>query len=136
MTNLRTVPIYTFRAHGQMYHNVKGFGHQDGVQPSHVELYFYENNPQLLTRMRLVRPKHVENDREVIHILVNCLNGNPYSCSLQMMGEIESVDEYCISLDLDPRVDQHTYNLLLASEVAAVWVEGGERIEKLARGVV
>jgi hypothetical protein len=43
-TNLRKHPIYTFRAHGQMYHNIRGFGKQDGVNWSHLELYFYDDD--------------------------------------------------------------------------------------------
>jgi hypothetical protein len=36
--NLRKHPIYTFRAHGQMYHNICGFSKQNRVDLSHLEL--------------------------------------------------------------------------------------------------
>jgi hypothetical protein len=35
--NLRKHPIYTFRAHGQMYHNIRGFGKED-VHDYHISL--------------------------------------------------------------------------------------------------
>jgi hypothetical protein len=46
-TNLRKHSIYTFRAHGQMYHNIHDFGKQDGIDSSHLELYFYDDDPAL-----------------------------------------------------------------------------------------
>jgi hypothetical protein len=57
-------------------------------------------------------------------MLVNILKGNPYSEVLKIMGQLEDVDEYRISLNLDHQKDQRTYNLLIALEVVVVWVEG------------
>jgi hypothetical protein len=39
--------IYTFCAHGQIYHNIRSFGREDGKQPRHLELYFYDDDPSL-----------------------------------------------------------------------------------------
>jgi hypothetical protein len=65
-----------------------------------------------------------QKDIEVITMLVNILKGNPYSEVLKIMGQLEDVDEYRISLNLDHQKDQRTYNLLIALEVVVVWVEG------------
>jgi hypothetical protein len=54
-TDLRKHPIYTFRAHGQMYHNIHDFGRQDGIDSSHLELYFYDNDPALEHRFHKCR---------------------------------------------------------------------------------
>jgi hypothetical protein len=40
-----------------------------------------------------------------------------------------------ISLNLDPQKDQQTYNLSVASEVVAVWVEGQGLLRQFDRGV-
>jgi hypothetical protein len=90
-----------------MYHNIHSFGKQDGIDSSHLELYFYDN--------KMI---------EVITMLVNILKGNPYSEVLKTMGQLEDVDEYRISLNLDPEKDKKTYNLPVASEITTVWVDG------------
>jgi hypothetical protein len=68
-------------------------------------------------------------------MLVNILKGNPYSEVLKTMGQLEDVDEYRISLNLDPKKDQRTYNLPVTSEVAAVWVEGQGLLKQFNRSV-
>jgi hypothetical protein len=57
-------------------------------------------------------------------MLVNILKGNPYSEVLKTMDQLEDTYEYHISLNLDPQKNQRTYNLPVASEITAVWVEG------------
>jgi hypothetical protein len=44
------------------------------------------------------------------------------------MGQLEDVDDYRISLNLDPQKDQRSYKLPMASEVTTVWVEGQGRL--------
>ncbi|KAL6884616.1 hypothetical protein ACP4OV_010552 [Aristida adscensionis] len=124
-TDVRGTGIYTFRAHGQMYHNIRSFG-RDGVEPRHLELYFYDDDPSLEHRMRSVRKDHEEKDREVIRMLTDVLRANPYSEQLRCLGQAENLEDYRISLNLDPRLDQRTYNVPVTSEIAAVWVEGRE----------
>ena len=45
--SMRNSGIYTFHAHGQIYHNIRSFGKEDGKEPSHLELYFYDDDPSL-----------------------------------------------------------------------------------------
>jgi hypothetical protein len=40
ITNVTDSGIYTFRAHGMMYHNIKSFGREGGAEQKHLELYF------------------------------------------------------------------------------------------------
>ena len=42
------------------------------------------------------------------------------------MGQAEHLENYRLTLILDQRLDQRTYNVPMASEVAAVWIEGSE----------
>ena len=65
-TNTLKHPIYTFRAHGQMYHNIRSFGKQDGLDRSHLELYFYDDDPSLEHRYRSCRKEQCQKDKEVI----------------------------------------------------------------------
>jgi hypothetical protein len=135
-TNTSKHPIYTFRAHGQMYHNIRSFGRQDGLEGSHLELYFFDDDPSLEHRYRSCRKEQCAKDKEVITQLVNILRDNPYSENLRSMGQVEDVDDYRITLNLDQRMDQRRYNAPTTSEVAAVWVEGSERRRQFENSVV
>jgi len=46
MTDIRNSNIYTFRAHGQIYHNVPSIGNTP-ANATHLELYFYDDDPGL-----------------------------------------------------------------------------------------
>ena len=45
-TDVRKTGIYTFRAHGQIYHNIHSFANSR-LDPKHLELYFYDDDPSL-----------------------------------------------------------------------------------------
>ncbi|ONM18760.1 hypothetical protein ZEAMMB73_Zm00001d004347 [Zea mays] len=107
--------IYTFRAHGMMYHN------------KHLELYFYDDDPSLEHRYRKCRQEQLDKDKAVIKHLVEILKGNPYSEHLRSMGHVDNIEDYHIALNLDQTLNQKLYNATITSEVAAVWIEGSER---------
>jgi hypothetical protein len=90
--------IYTFRAHGGMYHNIRGFIRENCLERSHLELYFYDNDPTLQHRYRCARKEQEQKDKEIIEALVDILKGNPHSEKLKSMGEIENVDEYVLHI--------------------------------------
>ncbi|XP_044435574.1 uncharacterized protein [Triticum aestivum] len=46
-TNMKS-GVYTFRAHGSIYHNVHSFG--PSSRPEHLQLYFYDDDPTLTHR--------------------------------------------------------------------------------------
>jgi len=116
---MRTAGVYTFRAHGQIYHNVRSFGKEDGKEPRHLELYFYDDVPSLEYRFQKCRQKYVEMDKEVIRKLVDIMRDNPYSEHLRSFGQNENLDDYHVELNLDQRLDQRTYNTPLTSKDAA-----------------
>ena len=47
IASMKNSGIYTFRAHGQIYHNIRSFGKEDGKEPRYLELYFYDDDPSL-----------------------------------------------------------------------------------------
>ncbi|XP_062198863.1 uncharacterized protein LOC133901533 [Phragmites australis] len=87
-TDMRKHGIYTFHAHGQMYHNIRSFG-RDGSEPKHLELYFYDDDPSLELRYRHCREEQYQQDNDVIRKLVGILRGNSYSEQLRSMGQVE-----------------------------------------------
>jgi hypothetical protein len=80
--------------------------------------------------------KHYEKDKEVIERLVAILRGNPYSDQLRTMGKIGQIDDYCMTLNLDQKMDQRVYNASINYEVAAVWIEGSERRGQFQHSVI
>jgi hypothetical protein len=100
-TNERDSGIYTFRAQGMMYHNIKSFGKEGGSEHKHLELYFYDGDPSLEHRYRKCREEQLQKDKEVIKQIVDILHGNPYSEHLRSMGHVENLDDYHITLNLD-----------------------------------
>ncbi|XP_035815166.1 uncharacterized protein [Zea mays] len=135
-TNVRDSGIYTFRAQGMMYHNIKSFGKEGGSEHKHLELYFYDDDPSLEHRYRKCREEQLQKDKEVIKQIVGILHGNPYSEHLRSMGHVENLDDYHIALNLDQTLNQKTYNTPLTSEVAAVWIEGSERRGQFSKSVM
>ncbi|WVZ79781.1 hypothetical protein U9M48_027319 [Paspalum notatum var. saurae] len=135
-TNMKDCGIYTFRAHGMLYHNMRSFGREAGAERKHLELYFYDDDPSLEHRYRKCRKERLEKDKEVIDHLVRILCGNPYSEHLRRMGQAENLDDWHIEFNLDQMLDQKTYNTPITSEVAAVWVEGSERRGQFSKSVM
>ena len=99
-TNTNNHPIYPFRAHGQMYHNIRSFG-KDGTKARHLELYFYDDDPSLEHWCHRCREKCLEKDKEVIGRLVDIMCGNPYSEHLRSMGRDHNLEDYHVTLNLD-----------------------------------
>ncbi|AQK90529.1 hypothetical protein ZEAMMB73_Zm00001d008728 [Zea mays] len=127
--------VYTFKAHGQVYHRIHSFGRRES-DPKHLELYFYDDDPLLSHRMRLARDEVFKaKDQNVMTKLANLLRENPYAETFRSIGQYGNIDEYRIDLNTDYKLDQRTFNTPTSSEVAAVWVEGTELHRQFERGV-
>ncbi|AQK79503.1 hypothetical protein ZEAMMB73_Zm00001d035706 [Zea mays] len=136
MTTNMDCGMYTFRAHGMMYHNLRSFGREVGAEHKHLELYFYDDDPSLEHRYRKCRQEQLEKDKAVIKQLVEILKGNPYSEHLRSMGHVDNIEDYHIALNLDQTLNQKLYNVPITSEVAAVWIEGSERRGQFSNSVM
>jgi hypothetical protein len=83
-----------------------------------------------------VSGREVPKEKEFIERLVAILRNNPYSQHLRSMGQVEHLEDYCLTLNLDQRLDQRTYKVPMASEMAAVWIEGSELLGQFQNSVV
>ncbi|XP_073362434.1 uncharacterized protein [Aegilops tauschii subsp. strangulata] len=128
-TNMKS-GVYTFRAHGSIYHNVHSFG--PSSRPEHLQLYFYDDDPTITHRK--VATKQL--DQDVVKKLVDILKENPYSQQFRSLGaHKDNLDDYRIDLNTDKRLDQRRYNRPLSSEVAAIWVEGNDLAKRFDRRI-
>ncbi|XP_073359742.1 uncharacterized protein [Aegilops tauschii subsp. strangulata] len=128
-TNMKS-GVYTFRAHGTIYHNVHSFG--PSSRPEHLQLYFYDDDPNLNHRKAATN----QLDQDVVKMLVDILKENPYSQQFRSLGaHKDNLDDYGIDLNTDKRLDQRRYNRPLSTEVAAIWVEGSDLAKRLDRRI-
>jgi hypothetical protein len=96
-----------------MYHNICGFGKEDGIDSSHLELYFYDDDPALEHRFCKCRMEQQQKCRGNNNVSKHT-QSQPEG--LKTMSQLEDADDYRISLNLDPQKDQRTYNLSVASK--------------------
>ncbi|XP_044386769.1 uncharacterized protein [Triticum aestivum] len=128
-TNMKS-GVYTFRAHGTIYHNVHSFG--PSSRPEHLQLYFYDDDPTLTHRKAATK----QLDQDVVKKIVDILKENPYSQQFRSLGaHKDNLDDYRINLNTDKRLDQRVYNRPLSSEVAAIWVEGTDLAKRFDRRI-
>jgi len=99
-TNMHNGGVYTFRAYGQIYHNVRSFGKEEGAEPRHLELYFHDDDPSLELHYRRCREECLRKDKEVIDRLVAITRGNPYSEHFRTMGAVDNLEDYHVELNL------------------------------------
>ncbi|WVZ73209.1 hypothetical protein U9M48_021550 [Paspalum notatum var. saurae] len=81
-TNMRDCGIYTFRAHGVMYHNLRSFGKEVGESINTLSFTSTMMIPASSIGTARCREKQLEKDKEVVKHLVAILKGNPYSSTL------------------------------------------------------
>jgi len=84
---------------------MRSFGREDGEEPKHLELYFYDDDPSLEHRYRRCREEKCQKEKEVIERLVAILHYNPYSQQLRSVGQAEHLEDYHVTLNLDQRLD-------------------------------
>jgi len=80
-------------------------GREDGKEPRHLELYFYDDDPSHEHRYRRCREEKCQKDKEVIKRLVAILHDNPYSQHLRSVGQADHLEDYHVTLNLDQRLD-------------------------------
>ena len=122
--------VYTFRAHGQIYHFVDQLKHRDA--PKYLQLYFYDTEAELDRRMF----RTPDLDRSTVQMLMGVLiDVNPYAQTFKMLGGVENLDNYRITLNASVDLDQRTYNRPTTSQVGAIWVEGNEEYSSYKRSI-
>jgi hypothetical protein len=123
--------IYTFRAHGQLYHRLDHLVPGDHG-PRHLQLYIYDTDEALEHRVRRSPDLDINLIRKILRILEN----NPYVETFKSLGSVPDLAEYKIMLNTNITLDQRRYNAPTASQVAAMWVEGSDPQHTFDRSVI
>ncbi|KAJ9544141.1 hypothetical protein OSB04_023848 [Centaurea solstitialis] len=125
-----TSRVYTFRAHGGIYHKIDQLVPRDG-HPRHLHLYYYDDQSEL--SLRLEWPNL---DRSIVEILRRVLSTNPYAVTFRSLAELGPLDKYRVTLNTSVELDQRVYNRPTTSEVVGIWVEGNDNIAAYKRSIV
>nr|GMD83633.1 uncharacterized protein LOC109176597 [Ipomoea batatas] len=62
-------------------------------------------------------------DRDIVSALIQLMSGNLYGQFFRSLKDIAQTDEFSIILRSNISMDQRTYNMPSASQVAAIWIE-------------
>lgn len=110
MSNM-TSGVYTFRAHGGIYHRIDQLVPRDG-RPRYLQLYFYDAESEFSHRLEWSNL-----DRRIIEILTRVLSTNPYVRTFRSLAELGTLDNYRVTLNASVELDQRVYNRPTTSEV-------------------
>ncbi|XP_031103123.1 uncharacterized protein LOC116006774 [Ipomoea triloba] len=117
----RNKGIYTFKVQGQIYHFINDLL-PDGCPPRNLQLYFYDTDHEVENRVCEVG--HL--DEKIVSDLIEVMSHNPYAKFFRSLKDLVHSDEFSISLQSCPSLDQRIYNAPTTSQVAAVWIEDFE----------
>ncbi|GKC43131.1 hypothetical protein Tco_1060853 [Tanacetum coccineum] len=110
VSNMRS-GVYTFRAHGGIYHKIDQLVLRDG-KPRYLQLYFYDDDEELQHRLSWNNL-----DEDIVRRLTSVLAKNPYVQTFRSLRELCPLDNYRVGLKKDLRLDQRLYNRPTTSEV-------------------
>nr|GMD73126.1 uncharacterized protein LOC109173038 [Ipomoea batatas] len=94
----------------------------DGCPPRNLQLYFYDTDHEVENRVSEVG--HL--DEKIVSDLIEVMSHNPYAKFFRSLKDLVHSDEFSISLQSCPSLDQRIYNAPTTSQVAAVWIEDFE----------
>ncbi|KAL4581368.1 hypothetical protein LXL04_017582 [Taraxacum kok-saghyz] len=129
LTNMKS-GVYTFRAHGGIYHRIDQLVPRDG-KPRYLQLYFYDSETEFTHRL-----KWPNLDETIIRYLTTSLTSNPYVKTFRSLRDLGPLDNYRVTLNASVELDQRVYNRPTTAEVAGIWVEGNENITTYKRSIV
>ena len=116
---------YSFRIHGQIYHQVAGLAPVPGKQPKYASLYFLDSEQAVIERHRQASNTGCQSNTMILlhDMLRYC---NPYAHIYHHMTELSrngpSVNDVSVTFLRSDSSDPRRYNDPRTGEVAAVFV--------------
>jgi len=131
LATARGTGIYTFKAHGQIYHKLDPLI-PGGQGPRHMQLYFYDTDNSISHRIK--RSPHL--DAQLIIKILNILENNPYVQTFRSLGTLPNLQAYTIALNTKISVDQRRFNAPTMGQVAAIWMDGNDPQHRFERSII
>ncbi|XP_021851591.2 uncharacterized protein [Spinacia oleracea] len=107
--------IYVFKLHGQIYHYIPDLL-PDNDNPKYLQLYFYDAQHEAENRLCCFP----ELREDIINILMNITQKNPYARFFRSLKEIEINDNTQIVVNKHTIPDPSVYNAPTSDEVAVI----------------
>ena len=123
--------IYTFRVQGQVYHYINELIPTNSC-PTYLQLYFYDTEHELENRMNTSSKLSARTLRRIVKIL----ESNPYAVFFRNLSNIQNLEVQQIVLKSDIGLDQRVFNLPSASQVAGIWIEDTNAVERRERDIM
>jgi hypothetical protein len=112
MNNMKA-GVYTFRAHGGIYHKINQLVPRDGT-PRYLQLYFYDAQAEMSLRLNN-KPNLERPALELLSRILTC--SNPYVQRFRQLRDLGPLDNYRVALNADVDCDQRRCNRPTADEV-------------------
>ncbi|XP_073059734.1 uncharacterized protein [Primulina eburnea] len=111
--------IYTFRAHGSIYHSIGNLLPNENCRPRYMQMWIVDTDHDIDNRLH----ENPELRRELLLKIQNILDQhNPFVHVFRQIGKCEDIPN-CRLIIRQQRPNEHQYNLPTSSQVAAVIVD-------------
>ncbi|KAL0414287.1 UNVERIFIED_CONTAM: ATP-dependent DNA helicase PIF1 [Sesamum radiatum] len=124
--------VYTFRAHGTMYHKIGTLLPSPGTRPRYIQMFIYDTEHEIENRL-------LENnglDRELVDKIKHILDAhNPFVQTLRQLAQRDDILD-CKLLIKERPTAHSRYALPTASQVAAIIVGGDEVVDTNNRDII
>ncbi|KAL0404003.1 UNVERIFIED_CONTAM: hypothetical protein Sradi_2041100, partial [Sesamum radiatum] len=124
--------IYTFRAHGLIYHRIGSLLPPPGVRPRYLQIFIYDTENELEHRLQESGGLDPELIEKIRHILDA---HNPFVKIFRQLARRTDIHD-CRLLIRDRPSTHLQYTLPTASQVAAILVGGEELTESSDRDII
>ncbi|KAL0311599.1 UNVERIFIED_CONTAM: hypothetical protein Sangu_2454600 [Sesamum angustifolium] len=124
--------IYTFRAHGSIYHRIGSLLPLPGTRPRYIQMFIYDTEHEIENSLQESNGLDGELVDKVKHILDA---HNPFVKTLRQLAQRPDINNCKLVIKEKPAPNMQ-YTLPTASQVAAILVGGEEIMDANARDII
>ncbi|KAK4404557.1 hypothetical protein Sango_0824300 [Sesamum angolense] len=124
--------IYTFRAHGSIYHRIGSLLPLPGTRPRYIQMFIYDTEHEIENRLQESNGLDGELVDKVRHILDA---HNPFVKTLRQLAQRPDINNCKLVIKEKPAPNMQ-YTLPTASQVATILVGGEEIMDADARDII
>lgn len=124
--------IYTFRAHGAIYHKIGSLLPEHGARPRYLQMFIYDTEHELENRLQESPGLHIPTLEKISSIL-NAVN--PFVQTLRQLAKQPNLQQCRLLIKEKPSFERQ-YSLPTASQVAAILVGADDFMEANDRDII
>ncbi|KAK8942878.1 hypothetical protein KSP39_PZI009132 [Platanthera zijinensis] len=124
--------IYTFRAHGAIYHRIGSLLPEYGTRPRFLQMFIYDTEHELENRLNESPDLNLQTIEKISNILDAV---NPFVQTLRQLARHSDLHQCRLLIKEKPSVERQ-YSLPTASQVAAILVGADDFLEANDRDII